>query len=1454
MNWKTIKPIGRWLAMIMAGFLLLLGLLFGLAQTGMGKQHVAKLLAASLSMGDDIKAEVGRLTGLIPFSLQANRVTLADGEGEWLSIQRIALRWSPWALLGGRLRINDLSAADVQLSRLPAESKDEEESPKGLPAWPRALERLTVDRLAAGRLLLGPAVLGEDAAFAIDARFMAKVTDGKRVSSLRVSRIDGPKARAAVTASVSGEPHIITVDAQVEEAPGGLLAKALGCGGPLVFDLHGEGPVEALKGKLSAEIGGLGHLRSELHVEAEKDLKLLAKGTLGLASERIPGALVPCLGTEIPFDLDVRLLQGKTVVLDHMILEAKGGVDLQLAGSLDLKDQTTESAFTVRCDNLASMEALAESGIRGRVLLRGNLSGPLLQPQTKIDVTMADMAVAGIEASAMDATLRVALLGSVGSPLFGMDVVGSGSVKGFAVQNSGLPAGMDFGWRLKAEGSLEKTVQISELSFKGEEFTLGLSGIIHPAAQMGAMEMALEVRDMRRLSGVLGIEVPAGVVLQAAMEGDAQTRSVSSQIQGKISILEQKSPSLKALLGSGVDYSGKVMLTKARKLQVSEFSVDAGTARLTGTATLDFEDDSLTGSWRLAMPELAVLSPILNRSVGGRLQVDGEMQGPLTRVRLHAEATGRDVMFDGWRVQGMSARLHADGLPPKSLGHVQLEMKQAEQNLKADADFNMEDTLLTFSNVSVEAGQNKLEGRFMLDLEKYLLQGGLKGDCARLSDLAPFIRETIAGSAYLKTQFGIADTGQEIDFDLKAKSAQTRFGEAESLLLHGRLSEAFTDPHGRTELVLEGGRFGNLAVSSLKLDAHGNLQNLNYSGRMRGRYVEALDMEVSGLWAMHSDGQSMKINRLQANCGDWPLMLATPVSILLTPEGYAVEGLSLGLGEGRLEGSVFAEGEAMRLQTDFETLPLGALRPAGAPDIAGTATGTIRLRGYRGECTGSMDIRLDELVLRDPQFQAMPAATLIARGELQQGMLDAALSVQGLKGPIDVQVQVPVQLSVSPLTWSFHPQGELNGTLVGDIDLSWIPLLMSLDDQGLEGRLEMNLALRGTVAAPEISGEGKVENGSYENIRSGTVLNDIDLQMVAKTPRVTIKDAWASDGEGGKISAHGWMDLIPNKDFPFNVGLVSEHAKLVRLDDATATASGDLELSGSLAGTLLRGQLEVNEAELRIPNRAAADIPELEVIEIHGSREGTQGQRDKDGSQDGDFRLDMTVVSPGRVYLRGRGLDSEWQGNLKMTGKASEPVITGRLSVVRGYFNFLGKRFALVQGSLMMDGSVPPSPHLEVVGEASGKDMIARLRLFGSALAPEIGLTSEPEFPQDEILSRLLFGRSVSDITPVQAVKLAYAARQLTGGGGGFDFMGRTRTLLGVDQLEIKQSGENGEESAISAGKYLSQGVYLEVEKGVGPETGKTSVEVEITPNITLETEIGENAEGGVGLNWKLNY
>ena len=57
-----------------------------------------------------------------------------------------------------------------------------------------------------------------------------------------------------------------------------------------------------------------------------------------------------------------------------------------------------------------------------------------------------------------------------------------------------------------------------------------------------------------------------------------------------------------------------------------------------------------------------------------------------------------------------------------------------------------------------------------------------------------------------------------------------------------------------------------------------------------------------------------------------------------------------------------------------------------------------------------------------------------------------------------------------------------------------------------------------------------------------------------------------------------------------------------------------------------------------------------------------------------------------------------------------------------------------------------------------------------------------------------------------------------------------------------------------SVGKYLNDDVYVEIEKGVGSEGGKVSVEVDITPNISVESEVGLDAQSGVGINWKWDY
>jgi translocation and assembly module TamB len=135
---------------------------------------------------------------------------------------------------------------------------------------------------------------------------------------------------------------------------------------------------------------------------------------------------------------------------------------------------------------------------------------------------------------------------------------------------------------------------------------------------------------------------------------------------------------------------------------------------------------------------------------------------------------------------------------------------------------------------------------------------------------------------------------------------------------------------------------------------------------------------------------------------------------------------------------------------------------------------------------------------------------------------------------------------------------------------------------------------------------------------------------------------------------------------------------------------------------------------------------------------------------------------------------------------------------------------------------------------------------------PELELTSSPEVPRDEIISRVLFNKSASGLTAAEAAQLALAVRELTGKGGGTDILGFARRSLGVDVLRIDTTADG--KAAIEAGKYLTDEVYVGVKQGATPESSGVGVEVELTPNITVESETTGDGANKSGLRFQLDY
>jgi len=1454
MSWKTTtQKTGKWAALTLAALLLLVATVFGLAQTDPGKRQLVKLIARTLVPGDENRMEFGKLSGLIPFAFELDSLTLSDADGPWMTAESLALHWSPFALLRREIVIQEFSAYRVSLDRTPM-ARDTATGPsiKKLPTWPKALPGLRVDRFVIHQFALGDALLGQAALFKMEATVRADSPGGVQETHISVERVDGPKMGLKIHAVLHDEGALLTLDASLEEAQNGLIAARLGSPGPFVFSIQGEGPVRDWKGTFHADLPPVGRCESQINLVLKKPVKVNAEGTLALVPSFLPEAVAVWLGPDTWFSISGRFPKSDLLELERMSLKT-GELALELSGSLDLKRNRSNGRFTLFCHDLKPLSTLAKVRSAGRLKAEGSLSGPLFQPEAEVHFTAWDSVFHRLSFSNLDGTFLLKFLEPLSSALPKFRVRGKGVVTGITLQDSTLPPQKGIQWQLDMENPGEDVFLIKEAKAKTEGMDIALTGRINPSASQGELDVLLDVAEPSVLASVFGIDLPetGRTSLSTSLKGNLHKGSFAAQFRGKTQILDQR---LGPVLGEQIEYRGHIALEERKRLMLSDFIAETSPGTLTGKGAYDLGGKTVNASWTMNVPGLVALSPILKHPMEGSVIMEGTLEGPPSEISLSVQGTAENFFIEGFRLGEATATLRANGFPPKSEGRCSVQVRPKGQIVGAKASYALQGDNLALNNILLEGASTELAGTATLDISRMLSEGQFKGRSDNLSVLSALFGKKMEGRANGTVRFNFGESDQQITLELDGQNLKTSLVEVQEASLQAHVQELFKLPKGSATLEVKHGRFRELFLSSSRVKAEGNLNQLAFTTSAKGHYKEIFELEGSGLLASSPPGQMITLNHLKARYGEFPLDLAGPVQILRSDTAVAIDPFAIKIGSGVLEGMGKLGENALALDLAFRDMSLKASKYFGFTSLTGTAGGALLLQGTPQQPAGHLTLHIDNLGLDDPHFADFPPGVLEVKGELDRQRIRGEASLQRLTAkPFKATLDVPVNLSFSPFACSVPPQEKISGHLDGEVDLAHIVSLFGLDDQKMTGRMDFDLSLGGEAKKPRMKGKVILNKGTYENLRSGTILKDMEVQITASMPRLKIERARATDGEEGIVTAQGWFDILPSEGYPFQVDLTLEHAKPFRHDAASATAGGQLTLEGSLAESALKGKILVESAEFRIPERLPPEMTNLEVVEINREGQVIKPSRESSFPKSEILKLDLSVLSPGRAFVRGRGLDSEWEGELKVTGTAGEPIITGKLGIARGRFNFLGKRFDLTRGLISFQGVTPPSPLLDVLGEARTKDITARIELSGSLQSPELKLSSEPSLPTDEILSRLLFGRSVTQITPLQAVQLANAVNTLARGGG-MDFMGRTREVLKLDELEIKQSGSKPEEATVSAGKYLSDTVFLEVEQGLGPDSGKASVQWEMTPNITVETEAGVNAEGGAGISWKWDY
>jgi translocation and assembly module TamB len=581
-----------------------------------------------------------------------------------------------------------------------------------------------------------------------------------------------------------------------------------------------------------------------------------------------------------------------------------------------------------------------------------------------------------------------------------------------------------------------------------------------------------------------------------------------------------------------------------------------------------------------------------------------------------------------------------------------------------------------------------------------------------------------------------------------------------------------------------------------------------------------------------------------------PVRIDSPAVLTAQAGGWRLAPTALSYSGGKLNLAGLFAGGATEIDASLAAVPMTVFDVV-TPNLGlgGTATGRIRYAaGTGGQPSGALDLTVrrltrSSLVLTSKPIDVGVKAVLTGN---QAAMRAVAASegrtigrAQARLGPLPPGSGLMNRLMSSPLFAQLRYSGPA--------DTLW--RLTGIQQFDLSGPVAVAADIGGRLSDPAIRGSLRASNARLESATTGTVLTNVNATGRFGGSQLAVDRMTATAGQGGSISATGAF-RFGGQGVGMDLRVTAENAVLIDRDDIGATVTGPLRIQSDGRGGLISGEVVLARSRYRLGRaRVATTVPRLANL-----RERNRPADFVDPpAPPAPWRLDLKATARNRLMVTGLGLDSEWRAGLAITGRVDEPVLVGTASLVRGGYEFAGRRFELERGTIRFNGLTPPDPVIDIAAAANIQGLSATIRVTGTGLKPDVSFASVPALPEDELLSRLLFGTSISNLSAPEALQLASAVAALQSGGN-LDPINALRRAVGLDRLRIVAADPTiGQGTAIAAGKYITRRAFVEVITD-GQGYSATRAEFQITRWLSVLSTISTIGRQSVNVRVSRDY
>lgn len=1423
------------------------------------------------------------------------QLIIADAEGVWLTLNDGAIQWNRSALLAGRIEIAELSAGEILLPRLPGAGEEEKPEAEAKEfALPDLPVSVNIDKIQADRVELGEPVIGIPATISMAGSMSLAGGEGK--ADLNIKRLDGPRGEFVLSAGYQNETKNLSVNLSLDEAEDGLLVNLVDLYDKpsVTAQISGEGPLDGFSANLRLATDGQPRVTGTASINAETS----ADGAPGRAFKLELGGDVASLlppddrtffgpntqlrasgwrgdngqlnVPEFVVDTDALNLSG-SVTANEKGAPQSANLLLTLGRDADAKQLPVKlpgAGENVTVDS-GKLELEYDAAENAGWTLTGRV-GQLDQDHIRIGALTLDGAGQVVTDETGDLTEIT------GNLVYGAEEIefadpGLAEAVGTAITGDAV---FNYG-----KGQIE----ISELNVNGSDY--GLSGYGLLSDITGGLIVSLDMKarydDLARLSTLSGRSLSgrADAAIAGYYNVITQAFDIDATVEGEDITLNQEqldrllAGQSRILLGARRDETG----IELRRLSVNGRGL---TAQAQGYVNSDSSDITA----QISMPSLTQLG----EDFAGSVEAEAKLSGADGARQLALSGEAEDLQL-GVEILDRALR-----------GKTNLTVLAGQ----VENGFNIKNFQFSNPQISAEAEGNIVTGAMdaVADIQ-----------IPDLAALNPDWSGDLKATVQLDEKDGIrfvdlTGTSENLGFGQQAGHTGTTNFRVQAEEDDGVITLRDVKLNNKQITATASGVYGegvtdisaDVDISALDPLMAGWKGALNANATLRdtgdgGRYLE-----LDGIGKDLAFGQAQVDSALS---GETRLkVIGTERDGVFSIEQAQVENPRL---SAEATGKIGKGVTDLAATIDARDLSFVGQGFGGAVSAQATLSEQDGLRQISAEGTASNltvgQEKADAVLRGQTQFDlaatqsdagislqnldvSNPQIRIAANGDPAQALNvdarlnDLSLIQAGFPGPVDVNGTIRESGSnfIADLNVAApgDTQLQISGSAARDFSTTDLGISGSMNasvansfirTRSIQGPVTLDLRVNGKPSLNAVSGRVTLRGGEVAEPGLGMRIEGLDVTAELQNGRIMV-DAAGNMEAGGRIAVNGPIDL---RNGTLDLGVTLDEVVARDPNLYEVMVSGNVRFSGRNAdGPLISGRVNVERAEIRIPSTGLGGAKSIPDIQHVGDARPPRSTRAKAGlepfggsaSREAGLggppatppanppRLDLIISAPNQIFIRGRGVDAEMGGELQVKGTTRNVIPIGHLEMIRGRVDLLGKRFDLTEGLVELQGSMIPV--IRLVAETSENNVTTRIIIDGEARDPEIRFESSPEMPEEEVLSQLLFGRGLDNISPLQAAQLANAIAVLAGRAGE-GIVGKLRDQVGLDDLDLATDDEGN--VRVRAGKYLTDKVYTDVSVD---DSGKSAVSLNMDISDTLRARgsVGTDGESTMGIYFERDY